>query len=579
MWLASISEYPEELLAFLDRVLSINPDNTRAVDWRNATRTLLAKNFVQRAVAAREQQNDALATRCLDQAVEFDDKFAPAWFVRAAMAEDRDDKLEFLDRVLDLDPDHDDAKAAIAEIHADRSREAFDEAKQAAVEGDQPRALEVLDHFLDEVPDSVDAWLLKSHLSSGLEDKIYALEKALEIDPENAAARSGLAFLALTFGSSKESAPTQSNETPHSENEGDSDLEVEAAAYTEENRDEAGDAEPVSHDQGAQPETETEVSFASEAHDPEESDESPRSAEKMFGPAVAEVDAERETVESLSPFDQKVVDEIASSSAGESFEDAEYSEPEPVAATNACVFCSAENEPQALDCSGCGARLSLSDIEALISDRNVARDVIQDAVTRMEAEWNLRDFNEAEMTALALGQLNLGNLESGLRYLQEASRLNPNDVILSGQANALAIRLDEISRRMEFAEDRLTGKRILVVDDSPTVRKLISGKLEKSGHMVECASDGVEALEMIENSLPDLVLLDITMPRMDGYEVCKQIRSNPLAKNLPVVMISGKDGFFDKVRGRMAGSTGYVTKPFGPETLMKALETYLLPEA
>jgi twitching motility two-component system response regulator PilG len=65
---------------------------------------------------------------------------------------------------------------------------------------------------------------------------------------------------------------------------------------------------------------------------------------------------------------------------------------------------------------------------------------------------------------------------------------------------------------------------------------------------------------------------------MDGYEVCKQIRANPDARDLPVVMISGKDGFFDKVRGRMAGTTGYVTKPFGPETLMKALETYLIPE-
>jgi twitching motility two-component system response regulator PilG len=78
--------------------------------------------------------------------------------------------------------------------------------------------------------------------------------------------------------------------------------------------------------------------------------------------------------------------------------------------------------------------------------------------------------------------------------------------------------------------------------------------------------------------MPDLVLLDITMPKMDGYEVCRQIRSNPESKDIPVVMISGKDGFFDKVRGRMAGTTAYITKPFGPETLMKALETYLLPE-
>ncbi|PYT00578.1 MAG: hypothetical protein DMF63_08150 [Acidobacteria bacterium] len=123
------------------------------------------------------------------------------------------------------------------------------------------------------------------------------------------------------------------------------------------------------------------------------------------------------------------------------------------------------------------------------------------------------------------------------------------------------------------------GKSILVVDDSPTVRKLISGKLEKCGHEVICANDGVEAMERLEHFVPDLVLLDITMPRMDGYQVCKQIRSNDATRDVTVVMISGKDGFFDKVRGRMAGTTGYITKPFGPETLMKAVEMYLSGEA
>jgi len=122
------------------------------------------------------------------------------------------------------------------------------------------------------------------------------------------------------------------------------------------------------------------------------------------------------------------------------------------------------------------------------------------------------------------------------------------------------------------------GKTILVVDDSPTVRKLIAGKLEKCGHDVFCASDGVEAMERLEDFTPDLILLDITMPRMDGYQVCKMIRANSVTHNVPVVMISGKDGFFDKVRGRMAGTTGYITKPFGPETLMKTVETYLAEE-
>ncbi len=113
------------------------------------------------------------------------------------------------------------------------------------------------------------------------------------------------------------------------------------------------------------------------------------------------------------------------------------------------------------------------------------------------------------------------------------------------------------------------------MDDSPTVRKLISGKLEKSGHTVVLAVDGMDALAKIGEVVPDLILLDITMPRMDGYQVCKLIRSNNSTKDVPVVMISGKDGFFDKVRGRMAGTTGYITKPFGPDTLMRTIDSYL----
>jgi twitching motility two-component system response regulator PilG len=167
----------------------------------------------------------------------------------------------------------------------------------------------------------------------------------------------------------------------------------------------------------------------------------------------------------------------------------------------------------------------------------------------------------------------------GYSCLLEASKLSPNNVVLTAQVNSLLIRLEEIKKQEEAHLKMPKGKSILVVDDSPTVRKLIAGKLEKCGHAVVCANDGVEALERLENFVPDLILLDITMPRLDGYQVCKQIRSNNSTKDVTVVMISGKDGFFDKVRGRMAGTTGYITKPFGPETLMKAVEMYLSGEA
>jgi twitching motility two-component system response regulator PilG len=156
-------------------------------------------------------------------------------------------------------------------------------------------------------------------------------------------------------------------------------------------------------------------------------------------------------------------------------------------------------------------------------------------------------------------------------------KLSPNDVVLASKVNFLAIRLSEI----EEHENKLEGVAvknltIMIIDDSPTVRKLISGKLEKCGHTVVSAADGMEALEQIKEVVPDLILLDIMMPEMDGYQVCKLIRGNESTKDVPVIMISGKDGFFDKVRGRMAGTSGFISKPFGPETLMKTIETYVV---
>ncbi len=241
----------------------------------------------------------------------------------------------------------------------------------------------------------------------------------------------------------------------------------------------------------------------------------------------------------------------------------------------ACPFCNAENNAQAFDCRTCRAVLSLSDLEMLLANENFDAETLAQAVERMERVKDLSGFGEKELLDLGIGHINLRNFRQGFSYLQKASRANPNDVLLSSQVNALAIRLEEIERQEEVHDAMLKGKKILVVDDSPTVRKLISGKLEKSGHEVVCAVDGMDALAKLNEIAPDLILLDITMPRMDGYQVCKLIRSNPVTRDIPVVMISGKDGFFDKVRGRMAGTTGYITKPFGPETLMKALDAYI----
>ena len=116
--------------------------------------------------------------------------------------------------------------------------------------------------------------------------------------------------------------------------------------------------------------------------------------------------------------------------------------------------------------------------------------------------------------------------------------------------------------------------RVLVVDDNPTQRAMISRVLKNSGINVTVASDGVEALEEIERSCPDLVVLDIVMPRMNGYEVCRWLRSN-LGEKLPVVMCSSKREEYDRYWGIRQGANAYISKPFHPQDLVVTVKQLL----
>jgi twitching motility two-component system response regulator PilG len=116
---------------------------------------------------------------------------------------------------------------------------------------------------------------------------------------------------------------------------------------------------------------------------------------------------------------------------------------------------------------------------------------------------------------------------------------------------------------------------VLVVDDSPTVRKLVTMTLEKNGFTVASAPDGVLALKSIAELKPRLILLDITMPRLGGYQLCKLIKKHESTKHIPVIMLSGKDGMFDKVRGKFVGRDDYITKPFDPDVLVEKVTTQL----
>ena len=118
------------------------------------------------------------------------------------------------------------------------------------------------------------------------------------------------------------------------------------------------------------------------------------------------------------------------------------------------------------------------------------------------------------------------------------------------------------------------GIKVLVIDDSNTIRRSAEIFLGQGGHQVILAEDGFDALAKINDHTPDLVFCDILMPRLDGYQTCAIIKRNPRFANLPVIMLSSKDGLFDKARGRMVGSEDYLTKPFTKEQLLKAVRQF-----
>jgi twitching motility two-component system response regulator PilG len=115
-------------------------------------------------------------------------------------------------------------------------------------------------------------------------------------------------------------------------------------------------------------------------------------------------------------------------------------------------------------------------------------------------------------------------------------------------------------------------KTVLIVDDSPTVRKLVAITLEKRGYKVVAAFDGVAAIKEIAAHNPSLILMDVNMPRLDGYQLCKLVKKHETTCNIPVLMLTGKDGMFDRLRGRLVGCAGSIAKPFTPEELLEVVE-------
>lgn len=227
----------------------------------------------------------------------------------------------------------------------------------------------------------------------------------------------------------------------------------------------------------------------------------------------------------------------------------------PTASWN-CPLCATPSGQPARRCPACHAIAGLASLDEYAANKGVNEALLQSRVADLEQRIQRADTFEARLN-LALLYLNMNRSAEALPHLRASLGM--------GGANAPVARLTEA----------LAARKLIVaVDDSLTVRKIVSISLERIGYRVMTACEGRQGLELIARERPDLILLDITMPGLDGYQVCKAIKQNPDTRKIPIVMLSGKDGFFDKVKGRLAGATDYITKPFREATLAEAVKKF-----
>lgn len=230
-----------------------------------------------------------------------------------------------------------------------------------------------------------------------------------------------------------------------------------------------------------------------------------------------------------------------------------------------CPLCDHTSFQKEATCPGCKAVVSLDNPAAFDKPSGVDRPLVEAAARRLYTDLTVKS-STASAYALGLAYLNLGYVEEGISTLRSSTTSRNADSRVAVAVERLAM---YHQRRAAEPEAR---PKVMIVDDSPTVRKLVTTTLTAAGYQVVESGDGYEAAERVrQQGPPRLFLLDVNMPGMDGFELCKLFRGSPETAKVPIVFLTGKDGFFNKLRGQWAGAAEYLTKPFNPERLVQAV--------
>lgn len=250
-----------------------------------------------------------------------------------------------------------------------------------------------------------------------------------------------------------------------------------------------------------------------------------------------------------------------------------------------CPFCWFLLDAKIINCPSCGSFLTVSET-FLSCTKHADKEILQSAIERYERVLKKDASNFNALYNLSLAYINQELWDESVNYLSSAVKGFPGNRFLAEQLNCLlkyiATDGDPFAKKHNAASANTQGdtsankeKTVLVVEDSSTTRAVVKTTLGQKGYRVVEAADGLEALSKLSAVKPDLILLDIILPKMDGYQILATIKKKDGLKDIPVIMLTAKDKVMDKVKGKLAGSREYLTKPFDPDELLDVASRYL----
>ncbi len=409
---------------------------------------------------------------------------------------------------------------------------------------------------------SISCWLMQAWTCGSIDEKEDAFIRVLDLDPDNAVAQSGLEWIS-GFSTVVQELVREADEAESLRLEEEAEAqrladeaetqrlaeEAEAKRRAEEEAETQRQAEEAEAQRLAEEEAKAEAEAERQAEEEEaqrQADEEAEAKRLAEEEAKAEAEAERQAEEEEA---QRQADEEAEAEAERQAEEEAKAE--------------AEAERQAEEEEAQRQADEEAEAQRLAEEEEAAAEAQRQADE--EAEFRLLEEQEA---AAELDVCEIAESE-----IQEE--------IESLQADISTVTTDAAVAQDVAAEDKPASPvvdkdkpLVLAVDDSPTIRKLVTMTLTREGFEVITAADGLEALQLLSDHMPDIILSDVNMPRLDGYKLCRFVKKHERTRHIPVVMLSGKDGVFDKLRGKMFGCGDYITKPFESNDLVEKVRLH-----